>query len=103
MLRVSVNSRPWYKVIQDHIEQIYDDTTYQEKINNYEFNSPYSKESLYYREIFEEHYGRYDNVIPYFWVHPFSDQMEPSAWTLDEEENKIKNTNTTEQLQNIPC
>ena len=88
---VSVNSRPWYKVIQDYIEQIYDDTTYQEIINKYKFNRPYSKESLYYREIFEEYYGGYDNVIPYFWVHPFSDQMEPSAWTLDEEENIIKN------------
>ena len=32
---VSVNSRPWYKVIQVYIEQIYDDTTYQEIINKY--------------------------------------------------------------------
>ena len=96
---VSVNARPWYKVIQEYIDKIYDDPLYQENMNKYEFNCPYSKESLYYREVFEKYYGGYDNVIPYFWVHPFSDQMEPSAWTLDEEEN----IHATDQSQNVPC
>ena len=86
---VSSMQRSWYEIIQEFTNNIYTDQEFNEKIKKYKHNQPYDKESLYYREIFEEHYGGHDNVIPYFWVHPFSDQMEPSAWTLDEEENII--------------
>ena len=85
---VSINQRPWYEIIQEYADELYSAEEFEENIEKYEFNRPYSKESLYYRELFEEYYKGYANVIPYFWTHPFSDQMEPSAWTLDDEEKK---------------
>ena len=49
---------------------------------SYIFNQPYDKESLYYREIFEKYYNERGNVIPYFWKHPFCDEVDPSARLL---------------------
>ena len=81
---VSSFDKPWYKVIEEYVDNIYSNEQYEEKIEKYEFNKPYSKESLYYRELFEKYYGGHSNVIPYFWVHPFTNKMEPSAWAQDD-------------------
>ena len=49
---------------------------------SYIFNQPYDKESLYYREIFEKYYNERGDVIPYFWKHPFCEEVDPSARLL---------------------
>ena len=34
----------------------------------YKHNTPISKEALYYRNIFENHFPNKANVIPHFWM-----------------------------------
>ena len=88
---VSSEENPSYKLIQDFIESKYTDQEFLEKSKKYIHNTPYDKESLYYREIFENYYPNKDNLIPYYWKQPFMDEKDPSAWLA--EKNKI-NTNT---------
>ena len=50
----------------------------------YTHNPPRSKESLYFREIFNKHYPERDGLIPYYWLPKWSgDTVEPSARTLN--------------------
>jgi len=79
---VSSNDKSWYQIIQEHVNDIISDIDYELLKENYTFNKPYSKESLYYRQIFEKYYPNAEHTIPYFWTQPFSTQLEPSARTL---------------------
>ena len=84
---VSNEENPSYKIIQDFIESKYSDQEFIEKSKKYIHNPPYDKESLYYREIFENYYPNKDNLIPYFWKQPFMDQKDPSAWLAEQNLN----------------
>lgn len=77
---VSTTERPWYKIIQEFVEQIYSDEEFERKCNRYHHNKPYDKESLYYREIFEKHFPNRSNILPYFWKQFNSDKI--SAWEI---------------------
>ena len=64
---------------------------FENSIKLYKDNTPYDKESLYYREIFEKYYPNKSNTIPYYWKHPFTTEQDPSArllkcYTDDKEE-----------------
>ena len=49
------------------------------------------KESLYYREVFNENYKDCDKTIPYYWLPKWSgDIVEPSARILNCYENGAK-------------
>lgn len=86
---VSREENPSYALIQEFINNKYTDTEYQERSKKYMHNTPYDKESLYYREIFENYYPNKDNIIPYFWKQPFMNDNEPSAWLAEKNKNKI--------------
>tara|TARA_Y200000002_G_scaffold372775_1_gene371008 strand:- start:3827 stop:5431 length:1605 start_codon:yes stop_codon:yes gene_type:complete len=90
---VSNEENPSYKLIQDFIENKYSDQDFLEKSNKYIFNTPYDKESLFYREIFESYYPNKDNLIPYFWKQPFMGEKDPSAWLAE------KNISSTSSLK----
>lgn len=75
--------REWFEILQEHAEALYSDEDYENKIKKYTHNQPYDKESLWYREIFEEHYPGRAGVIPYFWRHPFCTEIDPSARKLE--------------------
>lgn len=85
---VSSHKRSWFTILQENIDKIYTDEDFKKKKNNYFHNKPHSKEALYYREIFEKHFGKREEtskVIPYFWL-PNQDWVgeinEPSARVL---------------------
>jgi asparagine synthase (glutamine-hydrolysing) len=82
---VSSVKRSWYQIVQENALKTHED--WKEKAESYEFNSPYSPETLYYRELFEKTYGNHESVvrtIPYFWLPNWSDGItEPSARVLD--------------------
>lgn len=84
---VSNEENPSYKIIQEFIESKYSDQEFIENSKKYIHNPPYDKESLYYREIFENYYPNKDNLIPYFWKQPFMDQKDPSAWLAEQNLN----------------
>lgn len=76
---VSNQTRSWYQIIQEHIEELDLDMSKQ-----YDFNPPQTKEQYYYRKVFEELYPGRSNVIPYFWMPRFIENAtDSSARTLD--------------------
>jgi asparagine synthase (glutamine-hydrolysing) len=84
---VSNAERPWYEIIKEYMDTKYSDEEYEEKRLKYIHNMPYDKESLYYREIYEELYPNTSETIPYFWKQPFmgDGKSDPSAWCVEKE------------------
>lgn len=54
--------------IKEYAEQYYTDLEYQEKIKKYPYCTPFTKESLLYREIFEKYYPNQACMIKDFWM-----------------------------------
>jgi len=79
---VSSTERSWFQIIKDFVDKKYSDDQYELLRKKYTWNMPYDKESLFYREIFEKYYPNKADLIPYFWRHPFSTQLDPSARLL---------------------
>ena len=59
---------------------------FEEKANQYDFATPFTKESLLYRELFEKYYPHQAEMIPDFWMPNKSwsgcDVNDPSARVL---------------------
>ena len=83
---VSGHERSWFQIIRDYIDtKVTNDeyNKYKEFIEyTHVYNTPYDKESLYYRTIFEKLYTGCEKTIPYFWRHPFCEEKDPSARLL---------------------
>ena len=81
---VTAETRSWYEIIQEFVDTQMTDEYFQENKNKYKHNTPVLKESFYYREIFEKHYGGFHNVIPYFWMPKWcGDMTDPSARVIE--------------------
>jgi asparagine synthase (glutamine-hydrolysing) len=83
---VSGHERSWFQIIRDHVNKNVNDEDY-EKLNEIIeytniYNTPYDKESYYYRNIFEKLFPGCEKTIPYFWRHPFCEEKDPSARLL---------------------
>ena len=87
---VGSSDNQWFQVLKNYMEDKYSDDEYLQKIEKFNFNKPYDKESLYYREIFEKYYPNKEKTIPYYWKQPFMNQEDPSAWQV-ENYSEIKN------------
>ena len=79
---VSNIKRSWYHIIQEKIEQLGMSDQLNEATKDIKHNYPKTMEQKYYRMIYEEYYGNYANVIPYFWMPKFVDATDASARTL---------------------
>ena len=74
---VSSCKKSWYETIQNHlVNDIILDTTNM-------VNIPQTTEQKYYRSIFESHYPKRGNVIPYFWMPRYINATDSSARTLE--------------------
>ena len=80
---VSSTERSWFQIIKEFVDKKYSDEEYEVLRKKYTLNMPYDKESLFYREIFEKYYPNKADLIPYFWRHPFSTQLDPSSLLLE--------------------
>lgn len=81
---VSSKSKSWFEILQDHINVRISDAEFVEKQQKYQHSPPQIKEALYYREIFDKHFGKHDNIIPYYWLPKWNGNVsEPSARVLD--------------------
>jgi len=87
---VSKQSRSWYEIIQENLEQFSLDLNECEKYN---INKPNTLEQLHYRKIFEEIYPNCDTIIPYFWMPRFVNATDSSARTLNIYQNQISKLN----------
>jgi asparagine synthase (glutamine-hydrolysing) len=83
---VSGHERSWFQIIRDYIDTKVTDEEYNKYKEFIEYtdvyNTPYDKESYYYRTIFEKLYTGCEKTIPYFWRHPFCEEKDPSARLL---------------------
>jgi asparagine synthase (glutamine-hydrolysing) len=79
---VSAKTRSWSIVIKEYIDQIVSDAEFE--IKKHQFNEvPVSKEAYYYRKVFQQHYGNYENLTPYQWLPKWCGYVtDPSARVL---------------------
>jgi asparagine synthase (glutamine-hydrolysing) len=76
---ISKKEKSWYQIIQEWIEK----TKKVDENKIYDYLPPISKESRWYREIFENEFGSESvNIIPYYWMPKWSKTNDPSARTL---------------------
>ena len=84
---VSNSEKPWYEIIKEFMDRAYTDNEFENFRLKYTYNMPYDKESLFYREVFEELYPNMSHTIPYFWKQPFIEGDDPSAWCVEKNIN----------------
>ena len=75
--------RTWIDMIRDYVDERVSDHEYTIERTKFVHNTPYDKESYYYRKVFDRLYPGRDRVIPYFWRHPFCQELDPSARLLN--------------------
>lgn len=81
---VSGHERSWFQIIKEHIDTLVTDEEFVNCRNKYNYhNPPYDKESYYYRKMFELYYNKCGKTIPYYWRHPFCEDLDPSARLLN--------------------
>jgi asparagine synthase (glutamine-hydrolysing) len=83
---VSGHERSWFQIIREYVDKKVTDEEYNKYKEFIEYthvyNTPYDKESYYYRTIFNELFHDCEKTIPYFWRHPFCKEKDPSARLL---------------------
>jgi asparagine synthase (glutamine-hydrolysing) len=81
---VSSLNKSWYQILQEDINKLYDDEDILTSCKMYKINTPYTKESLYYRQRFSETFSNdVANVIPCFWLPKWGNLNDPSARVLN--------------------
>ncbi len=72
--------------LKDYAASLYSDAAFEEKRRRYAFATPFTKESLLYRELFEKHYPGQAEMVKAFWMPnrawPGCDVDDPSARVL---------------------
>ena len=53
---------------KEYAENYYSDEEFEERSKQYTFATPFTKESLLYREIFEKYYPGQAQMVPDFWM-----------------------------------
>ncbi|XP_071102468.1 asparagine synthetase [glutamine-hydrolyzing]-like [Haliotis cracherodii] len=79
---VSAVKRSLFEVIQDFCDEQINDDQLEQSASLYPFNTPRTKEALYYRRVFEKHYPTKSDWIPYMWMPRWMNATDPSARTL---------------------
>jgi len=74
--------RSWFQILQEYIDKLITDKEYKENKDKYVHNTPISKESYYYRKLFEEYFPNSEHIINNMWLPKWSDSNDPSARTL---------------------
>jgi asparagine synthase (glutamine-hydrolysing) len=70
----------WYQSIQQWIEPFFD----KKQLDDQRFihNPPISKESMYYRQVFDLCFKKQSHILPKFWMPQWTPQVDPSATVL---------------------
>ena len=82
---VSTIKKSWFEMVQEEMNERYKDVDMTKISEKYPYNTPPTREALYYREEFERRFGSGSvGVIPYFWLPKWvGDIKEPSARVLE--------------------
>ena len=86
---ISSKENSWHSIIKTVCDEIISDDDLTNAKTTFNYCSPISKESYYFRQLFTEMYGKqFDNTIPGFWMPEWSSTDDPSARSLDIYSNK---------------
>jgi asparagine synthase (glutamine-hydrolysing) len=79
---VSTPEMSWHTIVKRHVDDIVTDAQFERRADEFPFNTPQLKETMYYRRLFRSHYVS-DHVIPHYWLPRFSGNLvDPSAREL---------------------
>tara|TARA_B100000963_G_scaffold362015_1_gene402065 strand:- start:3215 stop:4885 length:1671 start_codon:yes stop_codon:yes gene_type:complete len=96
---VSSQTKAWYEIIQDKIDTLISDEEFLNNAKKFAHNTPLSKESYYYRKIFESNLTNRSSIIPYFWMPKWSGEVnDPSARVLNVYNSQDNNEEITQSL-----
>ena len=73
----------WHEIIKTFVDSQIDNDVFETERDKYVFNKPLFKESLYYRQIFEDNFKDCETLIPHYWLPKWCNQVDPSARKLD--------------------
>ncbi|XP_027850729.2 asparagine synthetase [glutamine-hydrolyzing] [Aphis gossypii] len=77
---VTTVKKSLFNIIQEWIDPKYTEEDLKQATVKYQHCPPNSKESLYYRDMFEKHYeGLSSKFMPYFWMPMWTQVKDPSA------------------------
>ena len=79
---VSVENLSWHTILQEHFNNLLSDEFYLRHVTKYSKNVPRTKEALYYRMIFDNHYPGCGDLVSHYWMPNWSDAEDPSARVL---------------------
>ncbi|EDO43756.1 predicted protein [Nematostella vectensis] len=74
--------KSWFEILQCYVEDHVADEALAKASKLYPFNTPRTKESFYYRSVFEELFPGHHELIPYMWLPQWTGATDPSARTL---------------------
>ncbi|XP_066530764.1 asparagine synthetase [glutamine-hydrolyzing]-like [Hoplias malabaricus] len=74
--------KSWYTFLQEHIESEINDTQLEKAAKLYPYNTPTTKEGLYFRQTFEKYYPGRSEWTPHYWMPRWIKATDPSARTL---------------------
>ena len=86
---ISSEENSWHSIIKTVCDKIISDEDLTNAKTPFNYCSPISKESYYFRQLFTEMYGEhFSNIIPKFWMPEWSETDDPSARSLNIYSNK---------------
>jgi asparagine synthase (glutamine-hydrolysing) len=96
---VATPTKSLFKILQNFADKQVTDEEFANASKKYPFNTPVSKEGIYYRKIFEDIYPNCETFVPYMWLpkwcglHP-----DPSARTLEHYKERQEAPHLNENL-----
>jgi len=79
---VSSQNKSWHHIIQSFVDQTISDYEFIRERKIYKHCMPELKESYYYRKIFEQYFGKNEQLIPHLWMPKWVKTQDPSAREL---------------------
>ncbi|KAG8443097.1 hypothetical protein GDO86_011786 [Hymenochirus boettgeri] len=75
--------KSWFAILQEYIDQQVDDIMLEKSAEKFVYNPPKTKESYFYRQIFEKHYPGRAGWLTHYWMPRWTRATDPSARTLN--------------------
>jgi asparagine synthase (glutamine-hydrolysing) len=90
---VASKKKSLFQYLQEYVEPLISDDELKSASLKYPFNTPQTKEALYYRNIFTELYHNCEHFTPYMWLPKWCGNVQdPSARTLNHYDNQQENS-----------
>jgi len=76
---VSSENNSWHNIVKKHFDTIVSNEELNNAHKEFSHCTPLTKESYYYRKVFNKYFNNHENLIPHFWMPRWTDAQDPSA------------------------